>query len=391
MNLSQPALNLSFRVISISQQDVHIYVFGQTYMLPSTAPLDSSSIAGFHHALYQISGILATSLLVNSNRLVLRHIQIPGNYAALAFLHYLCTFIFTRATSRCASSGVLEKKYHWIWSLLISSLATLSVLASNFILHTSTVTFHQLSKLLALPVAALVDFFLLQKRRSLLELFGLGHVAYGAYIASVGDFTVSRIVMLASVIYLTGYISSAALIRHICKKHNLGTSQVLFLLAPWSAFASLVLLIFALSSAVGEISVSIDVLGLLSLLLNIGLAISVQWLSTWTAANCTTMLYAVVGQAKTAVTIIIGVVIFDSVISFNACVGLCICIAAALMLATIEAFQHEPGNALASKLVTGSLVIIACLFLLSIIGPPGGLRVHRKWRAQPEPLVEVRI
>jgi hypothetical protein len=358
-------------------------------MLPSKAPLESSSIAGFRHALYQISGILATSLLVNSNRLVLRHIQIPGNYAALAFLHYLCTFIFTRATSRCASSGVLEKKYHWIWSLLISSLATLSVLASNFILHTSTVTFHQLSKLLALPVAALVDFFLLQKRRSLLELSGLGFVAYGAYIASVGDFTVNRIVILASVIHLTGYVSSAALVRHICKKYNLGTSQVLFLLAPWSAFASLVFLVFALSSAVGEISISISFLGLLSLLLNIGLAISVQWLSTWTAANCTTMLYAVVGQAKTAVTIILGNVISDSVTSIDACVGLCICIVAALMLATIEAFQHERGNALASKLTAGSLVITVCLFLLSIIGSPGAMQVQKIWRAQTEPLVKV--
>jgi hypothetical protein len=359
-------------------------------MSPSGPSLESSSFAGHRHALYQLSGIMATSLLVNSNRLVLQHIQIPATYAALPFLHYLCTFFFTRATCGHERSGVPENNFHWIWSILISSLATLSVAASNFILQTSTVTFHQMCKILALPVGALVDFFLLRKTRSFLELCGLASVAYGAFIASVGDITVHRTVLLASVIYLTGYMSSSVLIRHISKKHNLGTSRVLFLLAPWSAFASFVFLIFALSSAARDVPISIrtDIFGILILLLNMGLAVMVQWLSTWTAANCTTMLYAVVGQAKTALTIILGVVISDSVITYDACLGSCICISAAFMLATIEAFEHDSGKALASKLITGSLVMIAILFLLSI-GTPIGPQVLKVWQARAERLVEV--
>ena len=88
----------------------------------------------------------------------------PCAAAVLVLAHNVGTMLFMRA--RCLTA----KKVDCRWLLAINIVGSFAVLMSNVVLQRSTVTFHQLARLTAIPAGAVVDYVLDGKRCSPLQL-----------------------------------------------------------------------------------------------------------------------------------------------------------------------------------------------------------------------------
>ena len=133
-------------------------------------------------AFTQTLGVFATAALVNSNKFILMRINFPAKATALTCAHNTLTFICVRLSGSC--TGVSARDVHWSWFLFNTCVGSLSVLASNILLQIASVTFHQVSKLAALPLGAALDFFLYEKRRSPGDFVGLMSIAYAICVTS---------------------------------------------------------------------------------------------------------------------------------------------------------------------------------------------------------------
>ena len=292
-----------------------------------------------------LAGVLASAALVVTNKVVLERTMLPGSSAALTLVHYLCTLCYIRGTTAC--SGVQVRDVYWPWLILISSVGTLGVWASNMVLKLSNVTFHQLTKLSSVPVSAAVDYFLWNKSFSSLDGIGLVLICYGVLSASRGEVTVSLAALGVAFVWITTYVATAVLIRHVCKLYAISTSEFMYLSAPWGVFFSCVWLctsLFAHASGStyfrsnGAGVAAPEFITLVSM--NAILAVLVQWLSAWTARNSSTVLYAVMGQAKTAVTILPSVPVFGKAPSLNTSLGLALCVVVAISMAINDSFKE---------------------------------------------------
>ena len=323
--------------------------------------------AGFKNVLIQILGVCLTAALVISNKLVMQVVEIPGKHAALTAAHFACTFIYVRVTRPC--SGTKVKHVPLSWLLFIAFLGTVSVASSNLLLHLSSITFHQLSKLVALPTGALIDFMLYGTRRSRRDIFNLVAICYGVYLASTGVIIANFAAVAASLVHLFAYLSVAACMRAVCQKFAVTTSEYLYVSSPWGLLSSLLIwLVFAWMGGSEKHSVHspLHSSASLAIVANCFLAVSVQWFSTWTAGNSSTMLYAVVGQAKTAATVMFGLFIFGGTLSLQALLGLSICSCAAFSLALVESFDLDLDDRNASHTSNVCNTLVAVLLLISL-------------------------
>ena len=317
--------------------------------------------------LIQSLGVVLSAALVVTNKVVLSLITYPGKTALLTFMHYGITCSWIRGQAFCKDVKRREVPIKWI--LLITSMGTCSVLTSNLVLELSSVTFHQISKLASLPCGAFIDYYVHGKMRTWRELLLLFFICLAVYVTTVGkdnfDLTVGA--TCAALIYVGTYVSVAALLRHVCQRFELSTSEFMYLSTPYGLLASFLLLIISMlyESSAAEFNLGANqnfVAGSVPMLcLNAVLAVSVQWFSTWTAGNSTTMLYAVVGQAKTAATIALGVFVFQIPLSIRTIVGLIICVTTAFALALSEVSLGQTYRTTASRCTTLSILLSTIL------------------------------
>jgi hypothetical protein len=340
--------------------------------------------------LIQSLGVLLSAALVVTNKAVLSLITYPGKIAVLTFVHYGITCSWIRGQAFCTDVKRREVPIKWI--LFITCMGTCSVLMSNLVLELSSVTFHQISKLASLPCGALIDYCVHGKMRTWRELLLLFFICLAVYVTFVGkdnfDLTVGA--LCAALIYVGTYVSVAALLRHVCHRFEVSTSEFMYLSTPYGLLASFVwLIIYMLSeSSAAEVKhdlgasqnfaaglTSSDIsytLGSVAMLcLNAALAVSVQWFSTWTAGNSSTMLYAVIGQAKTAATVALGVLVFQTPLSIRTLVGLSICLIAAFTLAILEVSGGQTNTA--SRCTKLSILLSTILLSALLFGEFHGL------------------
>jgi len=258
-------------------------------------------------------GVFATAALVLSNTQVLLSIDCgPIAATGLVVLHNVVTLIFFRFTSKIN----LEQTPPSITRLLICIAASsaVSLLSSNFLLEHSSVSFHQIARIFSVPLGAALDFFMEKKKKGILETLLLILICLAAFLATSGEKRASLFNCVLGSIFVSSYVATSAGIRYVARLGDLSSSDVLRKVLPYSIGVSLMSLLvasvsFTLSKPQTSCSVS-SIAALAMLSLNCVIAVMVQYLSTWTMKNTSVQIYAILGQVKTAVTVLGGAVLF---------------------------------------------------------------------------------
>lgn len=268
--------------------------------------------------LLQLAGVAATAALVVSNRIVLQEISMPCAAAVLVLAHNVGTMLFMRARG-CVQEG-RAKKVDCRWLLAINIVGSFAVLMSNVVLQRSSVTFHQLARLTAIPAGAAVDFVLDGKRCSPLQLVGLVILCLGVLKAANGEVSgVNGATCAAAAAMVAGTLAVAVLTRIACKRAKVTSAEFMYHSTPWSVLTASIQLAACAGLYAWPLHGGFFAGHLFAvrprtelLLTNLLLALLVQYLSTWAAANTSTTMYAVLGQAsgRLAIIAVVSMVVY---------------------------------------------------------------------------------
>lgn len=254
------------------------------------------------------SGVLATSCLVISNRKLLDALgdsAVPA--AALTCAHNLVALIYYSNQQKSSDSLVIVPRYCF---LLIAAISTLSLISSNLLLQRGGVSFHQLTRIIAMPVGAAVDRILHGKKRTTVESLLLLGVFVCATITISDLRACTWNVGVLACAFLTTYLANAVVVRHVAVTRGLASTEMLTGILPYSAAMSISALgIVIMIEPVARLPMPSSFIYLM-VVSNCSLAVAVQYLTTWTMKHTSLQSYAVTGQLKTALTIIFAVIVF---------------------------------------------------------------------------------
>lgn len=313
-----------------------------------------------------LCGVFATCSLVVSNRLAL---QVFGTgvvpATALTFVHNSCTWFVTRHGVFSASHSTETGPGYVFPSLAL--LSALSLCASNVVLSASGVSVHQIAKVLAMPIGALFDRVFDGRKKSVTE-DALMLAIFCCACVTANDVHVSSVYVYPSIcVFIFSHLAAAFTVRHMATVYGISSSVILARVVPYTVFSSGFLLVCSYFLDPYSTWPKMNVEAALNLVLNSCLAVLVQYLSTWTMEHTTLRLYAALGQVKTAVTVMLAVLIFDeqiTILTFMAFVGV---FAFGLTLVVVE--NSELGNSRSIKiavlLTTVGYEILLVLFKFS--------------------------
>ena len=259
-------------------------------------------------------GVFAAAGLVNHNRFVLVKLDIGGSAPfVLASLHNLVTYAFIRMKNsnlQIAGLDSLKETQIRFLTLCIATCATVSITSSNLLLKENNVAFHQVCRLFTIPVSAVYDGFIEKKRRTCTEIILMLLVcSFGVGATSLGSGPRELLSVLIATAFIISSVATAVLVRTACRISQISAEDILRLTLPYSILATFLGLLTQTPkfTRVGSHK-SLPFLpsAIMHLSFNLILAISVQYLSTWTMQEVSTPLYAVLGQVKTALTLLIA-------------------------------------------------------------------------------------
>lgn len=267
------------------------------------------------------------------------------------------------------------------WRLLtaVVTFPVFSLWLSILTLKESSITFAQLSRLMILPLSAGVDYVLYGKRRGSLEYFSLVLLSYGVYMGSRGDVAATFLAAVYASLAAVCTLGSSATTGHMLKITGYKPEEVLPVLLPYEIALSLVILLGShvrnsysgvLSSTDHE-EESYEPLLLLRVVANAAMAILVVYLTVWAQGKASNMVYAVIGQCKTALTLALGAALLHETVSMRAMMGLMVIIAISIGLAAGDVMKNaettvfKPRWSTVSVLVFALVVICADMFDLT--------------------------
>jgi len=264
--------------------------------------------------------VLTASLLVITNKLLLVTKHVPASSASLTLLHQSMTCAMLHL--RCSGSPVIvgPDMTPNMRIIFIAGLSTLGVLSSNLVLKSGSVSFHQVSRLLSLPGSLLFDYYLDGKVCSVAELCCVIIMAWGVFHVCAVDSTANLLGVVAAAISVAATLGTAAAIRKTCARYNISAVVFTFLLSPWGAVSSFVwwlAAVFTGESLPISQPVSASTHGrevIILLIANCTFAVILNLSSTWCAAWCSTLSYAVIDQAKTVLSIALSTAVFNDMI-----------------------------------------------------------------------------
>jgi hypothetical protein len=310
-------------------------------------------------------GVASTASLIVNNKFVLKIYRFPGAAGWLTVLHTASTGATIRLTK---DRGRDIKGTSWPWLLGISLLGSLSVVTSNMLLESSSVAFHQASRLIALPLSALVDYLIYGKVRTIIQHGGLLLLILGVFVCTEADATVtSKRIFIAFLFNFCG-VTTTVLVRYICKRDQFSTGDFLYISAPWSFSSSCMWAFISVGLNPPLDSINLRQLNsswfIINLSMNLFLAFSVNWLSTWAQGHCSSLLYAVLGQVKTACTVVLGALIFNDMnITITQLQGLTVSVLVSISLA-IDDDENTAVHKFKKRQFSHAFVGIAFLTLL---------------------------
>ena len=271
-------------------------------------PAEEEKSGNAHTVVTIASGVLATSCLVISNRKLLDALgegAVPAS--TLTCVHHVVALIYFSRQENSSESMVTVPHYFF---LIIAVISTSSLVLSNLLLQRGSVSIHQLTRIIAMPVGAVVDRILLGKKQRTVECLLLLGMFVCATITMNDLGTCTWSVGILACAFLTTYLANAVVTRHVAVTRGLTSTTILTSILPYSAAMSILALVFAViidPFARFPIPSSFTYLMLVA---NCCLAVAVQYLTTWTMKHTSLQTYAVTGQLKTALTVIFAVLVF---------------------------------------------------------------------------------
>jgi len=309
----------------------------------------------------QVLGVLATPALVLTNRQLLKNVDC-ASLLMLTHNSIVCIFFIRQI---CGIDVNRSNKLPFFWAPTVSIISVSSLWASNAILQRTSVSFHQLCKVLTIPCGAIVDNRVFGIHRTKVELCFHIFVVVGAIIIiedegeNRGHLDID--VLPVAFLFIVATISGIASNKYARTHYDIHASQLVGLIVPYSLFASIVLYIATESSIHDfiEALVKLSFQHPFILPLNLGFACSVQYLSTWSSTVSSNALYAVLGQVKVLLAIILGKMIEGEYISLRLVIGTCIIVISATGATSAEVLKigQTKLKLILFTMLTGSIVI----------------------------------
>lgn len=332
--------------------------------------------------------VVVTACLVVSNKSVLERLRAnPKLHAAgpslLLLLHRSAAFFMT-ALPRC-KSGWPDLKHvplTWQWIAVLCLASNLSIVCGFLALQQGTVAFYQLSRLALLPLSTAVDVVAYGKRRTAMEYGSLVLLSYAVASAVRGDVGATPGALFFSGLSIVLTMLSNALSGHFMKHVAPGSAVQEFMLLqlPYEILAAGLQVMASVAiratqtpahSAITDVS---DARGLefdptlcLETVVNALLAPAVMYLSSWTVRECSNLVYAVLGQGKMLLSIVLGAMVFRTTISARMCLGVAVGIAVPSAL-TLTDLQRKSTDAPKSARLGLIAKVLLALSLSAVVG-----------------------
>jgi len=280
-------------------------------------------------------GVAATACLVVSNKALLQRLPSRCAPEALTLLHNLISIIATRMCCPAIDrSKVVDRR----WLLAGGFVCMAAVLSSNLTLQFSSVTFQQLARTAIIPASALADFVLHKKVVNALQLEHVALLMAGLCIAATGDVAAGALGILFATVSCLTAITANMVARRASAESSLTPVELMYHVAPWTFAIGAV--VFAAKVAAQSqpwslvrslVPLAMDqsvAPGAALVIINGGLSFGVQYLSTWAMTHCSYTGYAVLGQAKTAGSVMLSAAVLAPVSAQTWC-GLVLTLVAA--------------------------------------------------------------
>ena len=326
-------------------------------------------------------GVLATACITVSNKHLLMHSrawQIVSP-TMLLLMHRITAYVLTRWSYACEGKAVTRP--HVPLALIISSTtaSNMSIFTGLLLLREASITFQQLSRLIILPMSALVDYFVFSKSRTALDYASILLISYGVVIGLRGEVSATMRAVGLAILSACFTVASTALVGRLIKTLGIAARDCIFLTLEYEivaagAMAAVFPLVFeSKANAAAEVpEATDDGWLLLALGVNLLLAAAVIYLTTWTQGATSNMLYAVLGQVKMLATIVLDAVVLHTDLSVRTKTGLVIALSVAVGLAVGDpAKQQDAGKddeqskrAARRKRLVGALCFACALSLI---------------------------
>lgn len=270
------------------------------------------------------ASIFATSAIVVVNKAIVDELStLAGTF--LVPLHNVCVILFT---ARKPSEGPIA--LHLVLACAI--LSVVNFVATNVVLKFSTVSFQQVSRLLAIPMGVAVDYWFwcvpLPGSRRLAYVFGM---AASGVAVLYEEQKLSLVAVCGSLVTTVSQVACQMVTKAICRRHGVTAMEVVRVTAPYTLATSLLTIIVSSCVSGGGLQLPSariveDVMKLSSsgwslVMLSCLLALVVQYLSTYLSNACTGLSYALLTLAKTLCTVCFGMVVFSESIGTEKMAG----------------------------------------------------------------------
>lgn len=316
--------------------------------------------------------ILASALLVNSNKIILSRINIPSGSAYLSAAHYLTTYVFLACTRAISGTSKKTNDVGLRDLLLTTFVGTFSVTSSNLMLRYSSVRFHQFFRILLIPGGLAFDYVRSKQVRTILEYLCVIQITVVVLVClfseSLDEISARTPAYTFGILSVFSSLWTVTLIKDICCKFSLSTIDYVHVSAPWSSLSAIIWCFITAGASLNFVGVKDIILtrqDSVYLVINCFIAVCVNLSACWCSLHLSELAYGVLAQAKMLTTLFLGILIFRLKVNCNFFVLVAVCVVLCTCLAYLEGERKLTRTLSPSVTFTVSLILsLNCFALL---------------------------
>ncbi|WOH03626.1 hypothetical protein DCAR_0623025 [Daucus carota subsp. sativus] len=245
----------------------------------------------------------------------------------LTGFHFLVTALVGAVSN---AAGLSASKHVPLWELLwFSVVANMSITGMNFSLMLNSVGFYQISKLSMIPVVCVMEWILHSKNYTREVKLSVLVVVIGVGVCTVTDVKVNAKGFVCACVAVLSTSLQQISIGSLQKKYSVGSFELLSKTAPIQAVSLLILGPFIDYSLSGNVilNYSLSYGFFACLFLSCSLAVFCNISQYLCIGRFSAVSFQVLGHMKTVCVLILGWVLFDSVLTLKNVMGMVIAVA----------------------------------------------------------------